>query len=190
MYERELNTEVRERRKAITMEAWYVAKTKTHKERLVEVYLTEKLGVEVFLPLIRHPVGRKAGWEPLFPNYIFCFVNPQSADWPAIRWAQGLSYFLGANEELVPLSDELIAHLKQRVSCWNEGGYVPSFVSGEQVMVTSGPFSGLEGIFQRYVPARQRCQVLLGILGQLAKVEVPAEVLRGQLPYRGLACAT
>jgi len=32
--------------------------------------------------------------------------------------------------------------------------------------------------------------VLLEILGQLAKVEVPAEVLRGQLPYRGLACAT
>ena len=172
------------------MEAWYVAKTKVRKERLVEIYLTEKLGVEVFLPLIRRPAGIKAGLEPLFPTYLFCFVNPQSADWPAIRWAHGLSYFLGASRELVPVSDELIAHLKQRVSWWNEGGYVPQFASGEQVMVTSGPFSGLEGIFQRYVPARQRCQVLLEILGRLAKVEVTAEILRGKLPYRGLAFAT
>ena len=69
------------------MQAWYVAKTKARKEWLVETYLTEKLGVEVFLPIIRHPVGRKTGWEPLFPTYLFCFVDPQSADWPAIRWA-------------------------------------------------------------------------------------------------------
>ena len=57
-------------------------------------------------------------------------------------------------------------------------------------MVTGGHFSSLEGIFKRYVLARQRCQVLLEILGQLVKVEVPAEVLRGKLPYRGLVCST
>jgi len=171
------------------MEAWYVAKTKARKEWLVEAYLKEKLGVEVFLPIIRHPAGKKAGWEPLFPTYLFCFIDPQSADWPAIRWAHGVSYFLGAGPELVPVSDELIAHLKQRVPWWNEGGYAPRFASGEQVVVSSGPFSGLEAIFQRYVPARQRCQVLIEVLGQLAKVEVPAEVLRGKLPYRELAFA-
>ena len=190
MYEGELDTEVREGRKAIAVEAWYVAKTRARKEWLVETYLTEKLGVEVFLPLIRHPAGRKDGWEPLFPTYIFCLVNPQSADWPEIRWARGLSYFLGAGPELFPVSDELIAHLKQRVSWWNEGGYVPHFALGEQVMVTSGPFSGLEAIFQRYVPARQRCQVLLEVLGRLTRVEVPTEVLKGKSPYRGLAFAT
>ena len=168
-----------------------MAKTKPGKEQLVERYLTERQDIEVFLPLIRRPAGRRTGLEPLFPTYLFCLVDPHSADWPAIRWAHGLSYFLGVNQEaLVPISDELIAHLKQRVSWWNEGGYVPQFASGEQVMVTSGPFSGLEGIFQRYVPARQRCQVLLEMLGRLAKVEVPAEVLRGKLPYRGLAFAT
>ena len=172
------------------MEAWYVAKTKPSKERLVKTYLTERQGVEVFLPLIHRPAGRKAGWEPLFPTYIFCLVEPQSADWPAIRWAPGLSYFLGAGQELVSVSDELIAHLKQRVSWWNEGEYVPRFALGERVVVTSGTFSGLEAIFQRYIPARQRCQVLLQILGRLAKVEVPAEVLEGKSPYRGLVFAT
>jgi transcriptional antiterminator RfaH len=181
---------LKERRKAETMEAWYVAKTRPGKERMVETYLAKNWGVEVFLPIIRHPAGRKAGWEPFFPTYLFCFVDPQSADWPAIRWAPGLSYFLGAGQELVPVSDELIAHLKQRVFWWNEGRYAPRFAPGERVAVTSGPFSGLEAIFQRYIPARQRCQVLLQVLGQLAKVEVPVEVLGGKLPYRGLAFAT
>ncbi|MFC1932954.1 transcription termination/antitermination protein NusG [Chloroflexota bacterium] len=172
------------------MEAWYVAKTKPSKERMVETYLTEGQGVEVFLPLIRRPADKKAGWEPLFPTYLFCLVDPQSSDWGAIRWAPGLSYFLGASQELVPVPDEIIARLKQRTSWWNEDGYVPHFAPGEGLEVTSGPFSGLEAIFQRYIPARQRCQVLLQILGRLAKVEVPAEVLKGKSPYRGLVYAT
>ncbi|MFC2071728.1 transcription termination/antitermination protein NusG [Chloroflexota bacterium] len=172
------------------METWYVAKTKPSKERLVETYLIERQGVEVFLPLIRRPAYKKAGWEPLFPSYIFCRVDQQSTDWPAIRWAPGLSYFLGYGERLATVSDELVSNLKKRVSRWNEGECVPRFAPGEQVVVTSGSFSGLEAIFQRYIPARQRCQVLLQILGRLAKVEVPSEVLEGRVHYRGLALAT
>lgn len=172
------------------MEAWYVAKTKPTKERWLETYLTQKMGVDVFLPIIRRPAGSKVRWEPLFPSYLFCQVDFESDDWPGVRWAPGLSYFLGTGDEIVPVSDELVANLKQRVSWWNDGGYTPRFAPGERVVVTSGPFSGLEGIFQRYIPARQRCQVLLQFLGQPNKVELPAEVLMAESPYRGLALTT
>ena len=168
---------------------WYVAKTKPAKEQWLDSYLTNKLGVEVFLPTVRLQAGSKAKWEPLFPTYLFCVVDLQSSDWPAIRGAPGLSYFLGTGQGPVPVSDELIAHLKQRVSWWNDGGHVHSFAPGERVMVSSGPFSGLEGIFQRYVPARQRCQLLLEILGRLTRVELPVEVIKAEAPYRGMAMA-
>ena len=171
------------------MKAWYVAKTKPAKERMVETYLTEIWDIEVFLPIIRCPSGKKGGSEPLFPTYIFCLADPWSDSWPAIRWAPGLSYFLNAGQELVPVNNELITHLKQQVSWWNGGGYVPSFTSGEQLKVIGGPFYGLEAIFQRYLPAKQRCQVLLEILGQQARVEIPLEVLRGVSPFQGLALA-
>jgi transcriptional antiterminator RfaH len=171
------------------MERWYVAKTKPCRERVVEIRLTREQGVEVFLPLISRPPGGKTGWEPLFPTYLFCLVDPQTADWPAIRWTPGLSYFLGSSEGLVPVSDELVTHIKQRVSWWNDGGFRPRFTPGDRVAVTSGPFAGLEGIFQEYVPARQRCQVLLHVLGRLTKVQLPAEVLVGGSPYSGLALA-
>lgn len=172
------------------MEAWYVAKTKPKKEELLKIYLTENRGIEVFLPKIRRPTSTKVTWEPLFPTYLFCLIDAQSNAWPDIRWTPGLCYFLGAGQELVPVSDELIAHLKQRVSWWNEGGYVPHFTYGERVVVTSGPFSGFEGIFQRYVPARQRCQVLLQIVSRLSKVELPVEVLTSGSHYCGLALET
>lgn len=156
----------------------------------METSFTKKWGVEVFSPTIRRPAGGKGGWEPLFPTYLFCLVDPQSADWSDIRWTPGLCYFLGAGEELVPVSNELVAHLKQRVSWWNEAGHVPGFVPGERVVVTNGPFSGLEAIFQRYIPARQRCQVLLQLVGRLTKAELPVEVLRATSCYEGLALET
>ena len=171
------------------MEAWYVAKAKPSKERNVETYITEKWGIEVFLPVIRRPSNNKPAFEPLFPTYLFCHIDTQSTAWPAIRWVPGLCYFLGAGQQLVPVSDEVIAHLKKRVSWWNEGGYIPHFTPGERVVVTSGSFSGVEGIFQRYLPARQRCLVLLQIVGQMTKVELPAETLKAEYGYRGLALA-
>jgi transcription elongation factor/antiterminator RfaH len=172
------------------MEAWYVAKTKPARERSVEACLSKKWGIEVFSPLIRRPSSRQLSFEPLFPSYLFCRVDIRSEAWPSIRWVSGLCYFLGAGEQLVPVSDELIAHIKQRVSSWNVDGYIPHFTPGERVVVIGGPFSGVEGIFHRYLSARKRCQVLLQVLGQQNKVELPVEILRAEHCYKRLSLAT
>lgn len=172
------------------MESWFVAKTKPAKERYVETCLYEKWGIEVFLPVIRHPSPNKLTFEPLFPTYIFCAFDTQSTIWPAIRWIPGLCYFLGVGQQLVPVSGELVAELRRRVSWWNDGGYLPDFKPGERIIVNSGPFSGLEGIFQRYLHARERCQVLLQVLGQQNRVELPVQALNSERGYRKLALAT
>jgi transcriptional antiterminator RfaH len=174
------------------MRGWCVAKTKPGREKSVEHHIAERFGLEVFLPVIRRPSVsvKKTGMEPLFPTYLFCLVEGRADVWPDIRWTPGLCYFLGAGQELVPVNDGLIVQLKQRVAWWNEGGFQPRFDHGERVLVTAGPFAGLEGIFTRYVPARQRCQVLLEVLGRQTTVELPAEVLRGRSGYRGLALVT
>ena len=166
------------------MQGWYVAKTKPSREKSVELYITGKWGIEVFLPVIRRPSGAKAVMEPLFPTYLFCHIDSGSDAWTDIRWTPGLCYFLGAGRDTVPVSDTLIDHIRQRVGWWNDGGFEPRFASGERVIVTEGPFAGLEGIFKRYVPARRRCQVLLEIIGQQRKVELPPEVLRSRSGYR------
>jgi transcription antitermination factor NusG len=127
--------------------------------------------------------------EPLFPTYLFCLVDSGTDAWPDIRWVPGLCYFLGAGGELVPVSDDIITHLKERIAWWNSGGFEPRFTCGERVVITGGPLAGLEGIFRKYLPARQRCQVLLQILGRQSEVELPLEVLKSRSGYRGLALA-
>ena len=172
------------------MESWFVAKTKPAKEQYVETCISKKWGINVFSPIIRCPSNNKSTFEPLFPTYLFCRFDTQSIIWPAIRWIPGLRYFLAAGQQLVPVSDELIVDLRKRIDQWNEGGYIPHFTLGEGVVVINGPFSGVEGIFQKYLPARQRCQVLLRILGQQNIVELPAQFLSAKHRYHGLALAT
>ena len=140
-------------------------------------------------------IARCAGPNPrTFPDgesvYLFCHVDPNSSDWPAIRWAPGVSYFLSTGHVLSPVPDELISQIEERVSMWNTGGYEPQFKPGERVSVLSGPFFGLEAIFQRYIPARQRCEVLLQTLNKLAKVEIPLNSLRQIDRYQNLTIAT
>ena len=171
------------------MKEWYVAKTKPKKEHLVEDYLTRKQDVEVFIPYIRQTSDKKKRLEILFPSYIFCLVDPQCKDWGAIRYAPGLSYFLGNGTELIPVSDEIITQLKHRVSYWNDGGFMPSYKGGDSISITSGPFTGLDAIFERYIPARQRCQILIEIMGNLTKAEVPVSCIREKSQYPKFAYA-
>jgi transcription antitermination factor NusG len=171
------------------MESWFVAKTKPAKERYVETCVLEKWGIDAFFPIIRCPLHNKPAFEPLFPTYLFCRFDTESIVWPAIRWIPGLRYFLGTGQQLVPVSDKLIVDIRKRIYQWNEGRYMRHFTLGERVLVTGGPFSGVEGIFQKYLSARQRCQILLQVLGQQNKVELPVQFLYDKRHYRGLALA-
>lgn len=171
------------------MKAWYVAKTQPRKERLAEDYLCRRLDVEVFIPYIQQPLKKKAGLEMLFPSYIFCLVDPQSKDWGAIRYAPGISYFLGYGTELIPVSEEIVDHIKTRVAIWNDNENAIQYKAGDELIVTDGPFSGLDVIFQRYIPSRQRCQVLIKVLGQLNKAEIPVGNIREKSPNLTLAYA-
>ena len=74
---------------------WYVGKTQRGKEWAFRMALGGH-GIEVFNPEITVARRGRKQFEPLFPTYIFCRVDPKSYLWPQIRWATGLSYFLGA----------------------------------------------------------------------------------------------
>ena len=159
------------------MEGWYVAKTKARKEAWALRNL-EQWGIEVFAPQILRPDGRGRRWEPLFPGYIFCQFDPESPLAPIVRWSPGVSYLLGTSDGPNRVPYDVIRYLDDRVTWWNEGGYQTPFQSGERVVVQQGPMMGLEGIFQRYLHGRQRCEVLLEFVGRLGRAEVPETLLR------------
>ncbi len=155
------------------MKGWYVAKSKPQKERWLTSSLSS-LGVEVYCPQI---VGRRRGrsvTEPLFPTYLFCRFDPDTSDWPSIRWAQGLSYFLGVDGGPCRIPDDLVDYIRRRVEMWNEDeDSAQRLNAGDRIKIANGPFSGLEGIFQHYVSSRQRCLILVNVVSRFTAVEIP-----------------
>ncbi len=150
---------------------WFIAKSKPGKERYMISGLT-RWEVETFYPYIRRP-GKQGKLEPLFSTYIFCKFDDADPRWQAIRWTQGLSYFLTVDSKLSQLPDSFIEYLKVRTRDWNEGSFQRTFSLGQSVTIVSGPFAGLDAVFQTYVPSRQRCQVLLQAVSGITSVELP-----------------
>ncbi len=160
-----------------------MVKTQPQKESLAQFSL-RNARVEVFYPkiLVRRR-GRRL-LEPLFPTYLFCHLDPTSPFWPMVRWATGVAYFLGSDGKPVPVPDNLVDGIRKRVAWWNAEGHRAVFSPGQRVRVTRGPMAGLEAVFEGYVPARQRCRILLQVVGRLSRVEIPEtdlESLQGEL---------
>lgn len=164
------------------MTGWYVAKSKPQKEAWLTASLNS-LGVEVFFPRITTRRQRNRTLEPLFPTYLFCRFDPTDGDWPSIRWAPGLNYFLGVDGQPTRVPDSLVEYIKDRVEQWNNNGHRDWRLNpGDSVRIAQGSFAGLEGIFQQYLPSKQRCRILLQIVGRLATVELAESDLAAPTP--------
>ncbi len=159
------------------MEGWYVAKVKPQKESSLISFLT-LWGVEVFFPTIIQPSRTGPRMKSLFPTYLFCHLDTESSIWPVVRWAPGMAYFLNQDGESIPVPDCVVEYLQQRASQLNGNGLSRNLKEGDRVVVLNGPFSGLEGVFQRYASSRERCRILLDAVARLGSVELPERDVR------------
>ncbi|HXF81476.1 MAG TPA: transcription termination/antitermination protein NusG [bacterium] len=159
--------------------AWYVLQTKPREESRVIAHLGVRSSwVDVFLPLIevvrRHARRRVIGLEPLFPGYLFLRMELTAATWNAVRWAPGARRLLTAGEEPAAVPQELIDRIAARLEPLGFIRVGLPYRAGSRVRVRSGPFAGLEGIFERPTSRRDRVRVLLDILGRPTPLELDA----------------
>jgi transcriptional antiterminator RfaH len=141
-----------------------------------------KWGVNTFYPVVRRSGSEGSRLEALFPTYVFCNFDASAPSWHAIRWAPGIAYFLRVADDLACIDESLIAYLREKTRSWNEGTPASRFRAGDQVEVVQGPFAGFSAIFMKYVPARQRCHVLLQAVQGVSSVELAdsdVELARG-----------
>ena len=151
--------------------AWYVAKIHRGKEAALQQQL-EPLGVHLFNPrIVVHRSGRRR-LEPVFPTYLFLEGDPEEPTWPTAQRARGIKYLLGSEHEAMPVGQQLVQGIASRVQAWNAGGWREVFKPGQRVSVQGGPMKGLEGIFKQYVPAKERCRLLISTLAMQHEVEL------------------
>ena len=161
---------------------WHVIHTKVKQEfRALENLQNQ--GFEVFLPTCQVQKKRnnqiKIATEPLFSRYLFIQLSDVSSNWFPIRSTRGVSQLLrfGKATEPIVIPDSIIESLKKR--CSQEEPLHELFQSGEMLEITSGPFKGFFGFFDKLqiLPdGLSRAMLLVEILGSVQKLQI-------QLPH-------
>lgn len=162
------------------MSNWYLIHTKIRQERVALENL-ERQGFECFLPLIRAEKLRRGALqvvqEALFPRYLFIRLGTglESQSWAPIRSTIGVSRLVTFGQTPAKIEDELIVQLQVKTD--SAEVQLRHFEPGEQVVVTDGPFVGVEAIYQM-ADAEGRVMVLLNILSKQVKMAVPPSSIR------------
>jgi transcriptional antiterminator RfaH len=162
---------------------WYLVHTKPRQESVARENL-ERQGYECYLPLLRVEKLRQrtliVAEEALFPRYLFIRLgqDDSSKSWGPIRSTIGVSTLVRFGHEPARAADALITLLKAREASAEENGPVPLFHKGERLLVSEGPFAGIEGIYQM-TDGEQRVMVLIELLNKPVSLNLsPASVQR------------
>jgi len=162
------------------MEAWYSIHAKARQERLAAEHLVRQ-GYRVHLPMIRAPRRRRGHWdeslEPLFPGYLFIYLDLATHNSAPIRSTRGVVGLVRFGGKIPKVPDDLIEGLlADRTDAEGVIGIHPSPKPGDRVAVVSGPLAGLEAIFLSAC-GEERANILLELLGREHRVSVPRRQL-------------
>jgi transcriptional antiterminator RfaH len=155
--------------------AWYVVHTKPKQEfRALEQL--ENQGYHCFLPTLRVEragrITRKTCLEPLFARYLMIHLNSTTENWSPIRSTRGVNGLLKFGDRFATLQDQYVETLKS----------VPQealrrlFMPGDHVSVCSGPFAGIDGIYQAD-DGEARALVLIEMMSHPQKLSFAVEML-------------
>ena len=162
------------------MSNWYLIHTKLRQEQAALENL-ERQGFECFLPQIRVEKLRRGALqvvqEPLFSRYLFIRLDADlgSQSWAPIRSTIGVSRLVTFGQNPATIDDDLVSIIRAQTDT-NEV-LLRHFEPGQTVVVTEGPFTGFEAIYQM-ADSESRVFVLLNILSKSVNMSVAPTSLR------------
>jgi len=160
------------------MRHWYVVQSKPQQADRVAVQLEELLGVEVYNPKIEVRIVRGTRKltqiKPLFPNYLFARLDLPE-EWKTITFTRGVARVLGGWEDPRSIDESVVTAIRNQERRKDRLISYYRFKPRESVVVRSGPFKDVHGIFDRYIDEGGRVRILLSLIGFDAAVELESE---------------
>jgi transcriptional antiterminator RfaH len=156
--------------------SWFVATTKPRQEKVAKQQL-ENQNFCVYLPLFRLSKHRNGKWQEksaaLFPGYVFIQLDLSKDNIAPIRSTIGVQGLVRFGNQLVALDEKIIAYLQQNEQqhFGVDLTHAAQFSAGDTVQLLSGPFAGLNGVFDMS-KSSDRVIVLLSILGGQQRVTI------------------
>ena len=158
---------------------WYLVHTKPRQEETALTNLARQ-GYPCYLPRLSVQKIRRGKaqvmLEPMFARYLFVQLGTSESapSWAPIRSTLGVSQLVRFGTRPAKVDEKLVDLLRQREQALPTEAL---FNSGDTVVVTQGPFAGLEAVYQM-TDAQQRAMVLLHILSQQVAVQLDVASLR------------
>lgn len=112
--------------------------------------------------------------EPLFPGYLFVYLEQTDPMWAKLRSTRGVIRVVSFSGTPAAISDEVIQHIKNSLDeVAQQGGITP----GASIQLNEGPFEGIKAIFQSY-DGEERAIVLINFMQKQQLVKVPVSALK------------
>ena len=159
---------------------WYVIHTKVRQEARALENLSSQ-GYECYLPQIKRQKLRRGAiglaLEPLFPRYLFIRLDASLSgkSWGPIRSTLGVSNLVAFGGIPAKAPNVFIDILKEKI---DEANVTPKkiYQPGERLLITTGPFADIEGIFQMD-DGESRAMLLIDILNKATQIKLPLSTL-------------
>jgi transcription antitermination factor NusG len=155
---------------------WAVLRTQPRREPVAARSISARR-VESYLPWLPGPRASDSA-HPLFPGYLFARVATDSDDLLRIRSAPGVAYVLPRDSTPVLLPDLFIESIQARERALGIDSRTRKFHRGDRVVVVSGPFKWIEGLFDRSLSATGRVRILLNLVHGSVGVQMEAAELK------------
>ena len=165
------------------MKRWYVIQIYTGFEEVVKLDIEKRIQEENSQDMfgdILIPTGRVASFfsegeekkEKIFPGYLLIQMEMTGDSYRIISSTPRVARFLGGASP-VPISDKEVEKIFEQMS-----GKLPvidekqAFAVGNEINISSGPFSGFVGIIDKVDEEREKLTVMVSIFGRLTPVEL------------------
>jgi transcription antitermination factor NusG len=114
--------------------------------------------------------GRVRSTEPLFINYIFArFVLEALLE--RVRYTPSVKGIVAFGERPAVIAPAVIEELRCTLAANSDTVFTDLPVEGDEAEILEGPFSGQSVTIARVLPARQRVEALMEVLGRSVSVE-------------------
>ena len=162
------------------MSNWFLIHTKPRQEEKAFENLKNQ-GFDCFYPKILQEHNLKTQLSlklaPLFPSYLFIQLDTtlRGQSWQPIKSTIGVNRLVTFGAQMPKISEDLIYTLKNYSQHENQAK--DYFTQGEKVLVTSGPFKGIEAVFQMK-DGQDRVFVLIDILSKSSRLRIEPSLLK------------
>ena len=143
------------------MRKWYLIKTKPKQESTAIINL-ENQDYCTYCPIVL--INNKL--TPLFPGYIFIYLDKNTENWVPIRSTKGVSNFVRFGLNFAQVPDSVIEFIKtNQMTSTKKLQELNSFKKGDKVQISDGAFKNCIAIFKSF-KSDDRVILLMNLLGQ------------------------